>query len=143
LSFAEFVEMADRFYTRGGNPHYTGEDKLGWHSEQFFIYFGREAHNYRQITPEMVAANDYSSLLLPNLNFIFQDNLNAELYDFLLAHGYDAEEIAFLPTAGKINPHEGGRRDEQHWTTYYTPELKALIRQRERLLFAMFPQFDV
>ena len=50
--------------------------------------------------------------------------------------------VAFVRSVPKIFPLEGGRTEEQAWPRYYTPELKRLVRERERLLFAMFPEFD-
>jgi hypothetical protein len=30
-----------------------------------------------------------------------------------------------------------------HWESYYSPELKKKVRRREKILFQMFPEFDV
>ena len=78
-----------------------------------------------------------------NVNFIGTDRLNEELYDFLLNMGWNRNEVAFVLNLEKIFPKEGGRSKEQVWEKYYTRELKSIIRKKERLIFDIFPQFDV
>jgi len=71
------------------------------------------------------------------------DRLNEELYDFLLKIGWKQNEIEFVLDLEKIYPKEGGRSREQVWEKYYTRKLKSIIRRKERLIFDIFPQFDV
>ena len=61
----------------------------------------------------------------------------------LLEVGYPAESIEFILTAEKVLPPGGKPREGGKWERYYTPELKALVRRRERLLFTLFPEYDV
>jgi len=78
-----------------------------------------------------------------NVHFIRTDRLNEELYDFLLNMGWNRNEVAFVLNLEKILPKEGGRSKVQIWEKYYTRELKSIIRRKERLIFDIFPQFDV
>jgi hypothetical protein len=36
-----------------------------------------------------------------------------------------------------------GRRNDQNWEKYYTPALKKFIREKDWVLFEMFPEFDI
>jgi hypothetical protein len=75
---------------------------------------------------------------------LFTDNLNRGLYDFLRdIGGYAESEIAFILDQGKILPRGSTRKDEQRWESYYTPQLKAWVRHRERVLLALYPHWDV
>jgi hypothetical protein len=78
-----------------------------------------------------------------NIHFIKTSSLNEELYHFLLDMGYTSEDLKFILELGKILPEGKGRSKEQVWEQYYTPELKQMVRKKERLIFTMFPEFDV
>jgi hypothetical protein len=38
---------------------------------------------------------------------------------------------------------KGNQRRQAKWEKYYTPELKAFVREKEDLLFTLFPEYDV
>lgn len=79
--------------------------------------------------------------MAPNLHYTFTHDLNHGLYQFLRKLDFPHEEIAFILEHNKVLPRKGGRREDQAWEKYYTPELKALVRRRERVMFEMFPEF--
>jgi hypothetical protein len=79
---------------------------------------------------------------LADIHFLRTDNLNRELYDFLLAMGYESERLNFILQLGKIFPVGSNRREGSDWEAYYSPELKSLVRKKERWIFSVFPDFD-
>jgi hypothetical protein len=57
---------------------------------------------------------------------------------------YDEEDIRFILDLGRILPKGRGRSvEQQKWESYYTPELKRRVREKERFIFELFPEFDV
>ena len=78
-----------------------------------------------------------------NVRFIRTDLLNQQLLDFLRSMEYREEDLQFLPNLKKILPDDRGRREDQKWEKYYTNELRELIRQKDRALVEMFPDFDI
>lgn len=78
----------------------------------------------------------------PDIHFIQTHDLNRGLYAFLLTMGYEAEQLGFILDLGKIRPPGGHRRDDRDWQSYYSPELKDLVRRKERWIFDAFPDFD-
>lgn len=77
------------------------------------------------------------------VRFIHAERLNEELHDFLLGLDFAAEELKLILDSGKTFPPEGGRSKGKPWQEYYTPELKQKVRTKERLLFIVFPEFDL
>lgn len=77
------------------------------------------------------------------VHFLRKENLNQELYEYLLSVGYPAQEIEFIVNAPKILPPKSTRGEDKKWKNYYTPELKKWVRMKERLLFAIFPEYDI
>lgn len=99
--------------------------------------------------PEIVAANmkDNFEVVqlrkeLPDIYFLHMENLNSELFKFLLSIDYNEQNIKFILEKNKILPEGSHPRTLQSWIDYYTPELKELVRKKERLIFEMFPEYD-
>jgi hypothetical protein len=80
--------------------------------------------------------------LLPNAHFLRTHRLNQDLYDFLLVAGYEPQDVDFILRLDKVRPPGPVRGPDTKWERYYTPELRSFVRNKERLLFAMFPEFD-
>jgi hypothetical protein len=81
--------------------------------------------------------------VLPNVHFIKTTNLNQGLFDFLLSMGYESKQLEFILQMGKVRPANSPVRDEsKHWSDHYSTTLLAQVRYLDRLIFAMFPEFD-
>ena len=140
LTFEEFVRLTNAASVPAcpGRPGPT----VGFHTHQFVEAFAKDPDRAWRAVCEGAGvarlAADTDGII-----FLDQTSLNAELQAFLLDMGYTAKEVAFIRDADRIWPPEGGRTADQDWTRYYSPDLKAYIRQQERALFERFPQFDV
>lgn len=143
ITFADFIAISNTFFLGNNNPHFGTEDRLGRHTTQFIHYYYRDQQRFNTIDAAYLRDQRYREDLRPNLHFTFTENLNQQLYDFLVKFGYPQDEIGFIPDHGKIFPKEGGRSADQTWEKYYTPALKAWVRHHERMLFELFPHFDV
>jgi hypothetical protein len=150
LSFAEFVHLANALFvnchmgrpTGFVNRNFPPGRGPGWQTEQFVRFYFREPR-------EVFARLDENSLDsgafrkdMYDVRFLPVERLNQSLYELLLGLGHSPEEIAFVRSAEKVFPVEGGRDLEDRWQDYYTPEIRDSVRTRERLLFELFPQFD-
>jgi hypothetical protein len=125
------------------NTRFTWEDRLGQQTLQFIEYFYQNPARVTEIDAAYLEKKCYLEDLYPNLHFTFTHDLNRQLYEFLRKMGYAEPEIAFIREHEKVMPKQGGRNEKQNWEKYYTPELKAKVRHHERMLFEMFPEFDV
>jgi hypothetical protein len=144
IEFADYVELVN-----GASVPAAADavESLGALTIEFIrFYFKDPAGVFSRIDEEYFASGRYRSDMF-DVHFIHTDCLNRELHDFLLGAGYAAEDISFILGLGKIRPEtpaEGqARADHQRWEDYYTPELKRVVRRRERHLFTVFPEFDV
>jgi hypothetical protein len=105
---------------------------------RFFFRERREA--YARLDEESLAGGGFRQDLYP-VRFLPAERLNDALYELLLDFGHPSGTLAFVRSAGKIFPVEGGRDPEDRWQHYYTPGLLRFVHTRERLLFALFPQY--
>jgi len=145
LSFAEYVKLSNAALRplSGGARRAEGEGP-GLITEQFLKFYFRDPRAaYGRLcaggyTEPGTAASD-----MHDLHFIRTERLNRDLYDFLAREGYGVEDISFILEEGKILPRGRGRGAAQKWESYYTPELRAWVRDREDFIFRLFPEFDV
>ena len=80
---------------------------------------------------------------LPDVRFVRTDDLNRGLHAFLRAMGYPAGSIDFILGLEKILPPSSSGRDPgRSWESYYSPDLRAFVRDRDRVIFEMFGVFD-
>jgi hypothetical protein len=142
FTFPEYATFSTTLRNQFPHPPGPPEDRLGFQSETFVRLFFRDPEAaWPRIDDAYIAARRWEQDMHP-VRFLRTENLNADLRAFLAEHGYAPERIAFLENQDRIYP-EGSRRSrESDWRAYYTPELKALVRRRERLLFAVFPEYD-
>lgn len=151
LSFDDFVHLANtRFVncfqgrpTGFVNRNFPPGREPGWHTEQFVRYYFREPRAAFARLDEAALESGSFREDMYDVRFLPVDRLNESLYELLLELGHAPEEIGFIRSEGKIFPAEGGRDPEDRWQDYYTPEIRDYIRSRERLIFELFPQFDV
>ncbi|HEV2765679.1 MAG TPA: hypothetical protein VGV38_22030 [Pyrinomonadaceae bacterium] len=139
LTFAEYVRLAnDAFptYANGGGPR-------GLLTEQFLKYYFRDPERAfaRLGDKDYISSGRYRADMF-DLHFVRTDQLNRGLYDFLLRFGYEDEDVRFVVEMERVLPRGKGRSAAQRWEHYYTPELKREVRERERFLFSLFPEFD-
>ncbi|HEV7857547.1 MAG TPA: hypothetical protein VGO91_02770 [Pyrinomonadaceae bacterium] len=151
LTFAEYMEAINNWNLKVLRPRPDGQSFARLPAESnignmtwFFIQllFSNPQKLIRNLD-RCLDNGEQLKALPPDLHFIRTENLNRELYEFLLTIGHEPQELEFILRLGKIYPPEGGRVESQEWEHYYTPELKGRVRERDRLIFHMFPDYDV
>lgn len=136
LSFPEYMELTDTAFR-------TLPNDLGLYTEQFVkFYFKAPEEAYARIDDAYIASASYRRDM-HDLRFVRTHRLNQDLYDALIGLGFDARDAEIVLGLGRILPQGKGRAADQRWETYYTDELKRSVRERDRLVFAIFPCFDV
>ena len=138
LTFEDFVHLTNTVSI----PPCAADDPIGFHTYQFIEFFARDPDaSWRGLCDGTDAGRWEADT--QDVAFLDQSHLNRDLHAFLLGEGYAPGEVAFVEHADRIWPPEGGRAADEDWRGHYSPETKAYVRRRERLLFARFPQFDV
>jgi hypothetical protein len=79
---------------------------------------------------------------LRDVRFLRAEDLNRELYEFLIEMGYGREQVEFVLGLDRIYPDEAPRRGPRRWQDYYDPSLTQLVKERERAVLSMFPEYD-
>ena len=143
INFADYIKLTNQAFGQLNKGSFESEDSLGLQTEEFIkYYFINPKPLFSSINYDYVSSQRYKTDMF-NIHFIKTSFLNEELYHFLLDMGYNSKDLKFILELRKILPGGKGRSKEQVWEQYYTPELKQMVRKKERLIFTIFPEFDV
>ncbi len=139
-SFTEFINIRNKL---SEDQELRFDDLfLGFFSKKFIKFFFKPDKQLSRIDDSYLKNSTYLEEMFP-VHFLRTENLNQELYEYLQSVGYPAQEIEFIVDVPKILPPQSIRKQNQKWENYYTPELKKWVRMKERLLFAIFPEYDI
>lgn len=136
LPFPEFVELWDAAM---GDPEEAGQ---GAWTRQFIRFYFRDPERARAWPDAVLRDPAARREAMPPIRFVRTDRLREGLHAFLLEQGFPPADAAFVLEMEKVLPGKG-RRDDQRWEGYYTPELRERVRRRERLLLEILPELDV
>lgn len=150
ITFAEFLHLAGTLFvnchmgrpTGFVNTNFPPGRGPGWHTEQFVRFYFREPREAFARLDEKSFDDGSFRQGMYDVHFLPVERLNDAFHELLLGFGHAPEDIAFVRSAEKVFPAEGGRELDDRWQDYYTPEIRDTVRTRERLLFELFPQFD-
>ncbi len=148
LNFDQYLSLANRAFRQNGSASDT-QHGVGLMTEQFVkYYFKNPPETLARINRQFIsdehrfALKDYVKEMF-DVDFIRTHKLNRELYEYLLGKTYKEQDVKFILDSERILPMGKGRSAEQKWEHYYTAELKRFVRERERLIFDFFPEFDL
>jgi len=148
LSFEEFVTGSEVLLQLNRNSALPPERRLGLQSEQFVRFFFRQPEVFATIDDRYIEERRFEKDIFPII-FLRTHRLNQDLHDYLIAVGFESDRVRFILDEPRVRPSghpvEGEARNwsaVHDWSDYYTPTLRQFVKTRERLLLAMFPEFD-
>ena len=146
--FPHFPELDFREYLTvfGGNGYRLDTPEPDDHSsytKRFVKMFFRDfPTSYERIDDATIARGSYVEDMYP-VKFLHTESINDELAQALSDFGYAEQAVSLVRGAPKIYPTKGGRPADDAWRRYYTPSMLDEIRHLDRLIFTMFPEYDV
>jgi hypothetical protein len=145
-------------WTVPGNRGFYSGKGIGFQSERFIRFYFRVpwllrgtkhdiASVVRKVDSEYVKSRGYLTDMY-DVRFLRTERLNEELRGCLVDMGYDAADVEFLSTLRHVVPVGGAeigfteRATSHDWAAFYTPDLQEIVREKDDLLFSLFPEFD-
>lgn len=147
LSFGEYLaavnewELIDPSYAPPGGYGALADLGLGPLTFDFIRFLSPDPDSVFARLSQFLAEKSYRHDM-PAATFIPTHRLNTGLHGFLLEMGFERSRIDFILSLGRELPEGSTRTEEMTWPGYYTEESRQLIRERERFLFEIFPEFD-
>lgn len=140
LRFDQYVAMMHHYGVRdllkGGTP---GAD-VGHLTLRFLRFFcGEPERVVTSLTDEAIDRELFRQDLAP-VRFLRTESLVADLRAFLEEVGFPPETTRFMLRLPELN--RATARHRKPWRAYYSAELEAAVRHKERALFRLFPQHD-
>ena len=145
LTFDEYVRFINAEDVRSSR---IAARKIGHFSYRFLSFHSQELYKLAnsESLSSYLSGEDYRNDL-NDIHFLKTNQLNEQLYSFLLKMGYPERDIRFVRKLDKIKPPtpaEGTPRNTKRtWKTFYSSETKRFVREKEDVLFRLFPEFDV
>jgi hypothetical protein len=141
LSFAQFLDLANGFFVdfdRIGDP--GRNHRMGYYSTQFLQYFFKSPTDaYRSIDSAYLADRAWRDDMFA-VEFLRTSTLNRDLHQFLATEGYPRRYIDGVLRKTPVRPQEHHTpRPGSSFKNYYTRETYELVREKEQLLFGIFP----
>jgi hypothetical protein len=141
LSFCEYYEL-EHLYGRKNRLHgIVPKMDLGGQSLQFIQFYFRDPESVlKKIDDEYIDKGRYREDMA-SIHFLHQEDLNRELKEFLVGIGMNRQALAFIDSMGKVNETEKKPGDGNDRDYYAGTALQDKILERDRLLFAIFPEY--
>jgi hypothetical protein len=141
LTFREFVELTNEAGVAYKGPAHPN-DTPGFFTQQFAECFLADPDAAYSRASDDSFATAAKPEIRSTIRFLDQARLGEELGTFLEDMGYSPTEVETARTTAGSIASEFGPALEDAWAPYYTPELRAYVRRKERWLFEWFPEFD-
>ena len=140
LDFGQFYDMMHRFEPDRLDLDARPDLELGAHTIAFInTFFRNPGEVFRKIDRDYIESDAWREDI-PDIHFLHQENLRLEFKQYLADMGYSESECASVDSFGQKNVAKRSS-DEQQIDSFYTPELKNLVLERDALLFRIFPEY--
>jgi hypothetical protein len=141
LDFDEYLAMAEEFGLPDVLKGRRIDADVGPQTIHFIRFFFRDPDAVLdRLTDEYIDRREFVGEL-PEIRFLHTENLRRELRDFLVSVGFLPEETEFIESLPRKNV--AASRRNRPWAEYYDDERMRAIRRKERMLFLLFPEYDV
>lgn len=134
LSFKEYLRYHD-FNIRYRLPGKKLLTEVGNLTVQFIQFFFKDpAYVFSVLDDNYIDSGAYKSDM-PDVTFLRTENINKDLYRFLLNQGYPVEQLSFILEKKPIRPGNTKRLTDKERQKYLTQDVINLVERKERLLF--------
>ena len=142
LSFTQFMELMTAALNEPPFKDFYNQSAMGRYTAEFIKdYFYDSNTALDKLSADYFKNGVFKQDMFP-VKYIFTHSLNQQLHQYLKELDYPEEDIEFILKKEKMLPQGKGRTSDQKWQTYYTPELKELVRKKDWFLFELFPEFE-
>ncbi|HQW36009.1 MAG TPA: sulfotransferase family 2 domain-containing protein [Thermoflexales bacterium] len=142
LSFEQFMRLSNEVWAQALTPNVRVNPSLGRLTVLFIQYHCAQPERLLEMRADDKTLREAIREDLGGMTFLHTEQLNDELMAYLRRAGYAEERIAFIKNRAPVKP--GGRRSaEDRWQKFYSPPMRADVLRRDRILFQIFPEYDL
>ena len=139
LSFREFLQLEDSHWLNLFNPNVTVDPTIGRFTTLFVIFYFERPNEVLQSVANLESKERIATEMYP-VTFLHTETLNRDLSEYLSQFMSRKRVLRFVEIEKPILP-IGAAIRKRHWRDYYDADLMAEIRERDRLIFSLFPEY--
>jgi hypothetical protein len=140
LSFREFLQLEDSHWLNLFNPNVTVDPTIGRFTTLFVIFYFERPNEVLQSVANLESKERIATEMYP-VTFLHTETLNRDLSKYLSQFVSNRRRVGLVESEKPILP-AGANKRKRHWRDYYDADLMAEIRERDRLIFSLFPAYD-
>ena len=122
------------------NPGVAVDPTIGRFTTLFINYYFCRPNEVFSIDSQVGIERASRQEMYP-VTFLHTESLNHDLSKDLSQHVSSRRRLGFVESEKPILP-TGANRRKRHWRYYYDTDMLAEIRERDRLIFSLFPAYD-
>lgn len=140
FTFDQFmdVSMKQATWVQKALSKYPATARLGWYSHKFVHYYCKNQDYVFQVADNFDKFVKRVQESMYPVHFLHTERLNKDLHEFLLSKGYPKDEIAHIPAKDKVNT----SRKDYDYRKWYSDKLREEIKERDALIFHLFPEYS-
>lgn len=135
LDFDQYLDLLLNYRLKNTIQKNNINANMGIYSLQYIQLF---CINYIDVLSSINSTNEIKDNQIYTATFLHQENLREELYNYLQKHGWPKPKISFIRDIAKVNT----SRDDFSYRQYYSQEQVDLIKEKEALIFRLFPEYS-
>ncbi|TYP91726.1 hypothetical protein LX73_2552 [Fodinibius salinus] len=135
LDFGQYLDLVLNYRLENTRQKNNISADMGIYSLQFIQLFCK---NYMDVLSSINDIHQLDNNHFYTATFLHQEQLRDELYDYLQKQGWPESNISFIRNAQKVNT----SRDDFSYRRYYSQEQVDLIKEKEALIFRLFPDYS-
>ena len=140
MDFRTYLDYQN-FNTRYRDTGVAIPDDIGAQTVHFIQFFFKDPHAaFRKLNDEYIYSGAYKNDL-PEISLLKSEQLNRQLYDYLLACGFTPVELDFINSKTPVRPEATLRKSDEERKQYLSADIVSLVRHRERYLYRIYADF--
>lgn len=141
IQFHDFIEISSNELVNDLLCNKPLTATIGKQSLNFIKFFAKDPEiMVSKLSDEYIDSDEILSEF-KHINFLRNESLNSDLRNMLMSFGHNPNSLDSLNINTKDNV--SSKRIETPWQDYYDDELKNRVKHLERLLFRLFPEYDI
>jgi len=143
VSFDQFVRLATARWWARQHPELGRKPQLGHAAYCWVAWLGKEPFGFLRAALDAPPTPDAFREQLAGARLLRTSRLNQDLAELLAGCGVMQSEIDAVLESTRVQPGDAAHhRRQRDWRPFYSPKLKAFVRESERVFFDAFPEFD-
>ena len=135
LSFSEYLDLVLNYNLENTKQKNDITLDIGIYSLYYIKLFGK---NYLELLSSINSINELEEHHFYDADFLYQENLREDLFRYLKKFGWPDEQLQVIYEHNKVNT----SRDDFSYREYYSQDNIDLIKEKEALIFNLFPSYS-